>query len=136
VHVYLNRYLSDPVFHCNSFWDLSSVYIQKIYIELQQVEKDRLQAESITTAYLTDNVLSVIHFLYGSDKTKYKSQPQKFLPGYVPEEEECGSLILDIETERICRMELSTGRIPTFAMAIIVQVMAESSYANQQATEQ
>jgi hypothetical protein len=111
------------------------VYIQKIYVELQQVEKDRLQAESITTAYLTDCVLSIVHSLYGSDKTKYKSQPQSFLPGYVPEEEECGSLILDIETERICRMELSTCRIPTFAMAIIVQVMAESSYANQQATE-
>jgi hypothetical protein len=112
------------------------MYIQKIYIELQQVEKDRLQAESITTAYLTDCVLSIVHSLYGSDKTKYKSQPQTFLPGYVPEEEECGSLILDVETGRICGMELSTGRIPTFAMAIIVQVMAESSYANQQATEQ
>jgi hypothetical protein len=131
--VYLSRYLSDPVFHCNSFWDISSDYIQKVYNELQKIEKERLQAESITTAYLTDSILSIVHSLYGSDKSRYKSQPQVFLPGYVAEDDESSdeSLVLDLDTLRICETELKIERIPMFAMAIVIQVIAETKNANQ-----
>jgi hypothetical protein len=111
------------------------VYIQKIYTELQEIEKNRLQNQSITTAYLTDSILSIAHALYGKSSEKYKSQPEVFLPGYSPEEDaDPETLSLDSETLAVCLIELQVARIPNFARPLLVQILNENSNANQQNT--
>jgi hypothetical protein len=120
----MNRYLSDPIYHADSFWDLNCSYIEDAYTALQKVERDRLQGESITTAYLTDTVLSIAHSLYGKDGDKYKSQPQVFLPGYQPDkeaDEECFDL--KDGTIEIFMKERDLDRIPQFALIHLIELM-------------
>jgi hypothetical protein len=73
--------------------------------------------ESVTTAYLTDTVLSIVHSLYGKDGDKYKSQPHVFLPGYQPDktDDDVEFEIVD-KTIEILISEIDLGRIPQFAM--------------------
>lgn len=129
VYTYLNRYLSDPLYHAASFWDLSCTYIEDAYRALEKVEQDRLQGQSVTTAYLTDVILSITHSLYGKNDGKYKSQPQVFLPGYKPDENAEVEEIHDVSRQTIeCFMtEYKADRIPDFAAMHLITQIAEWS---------
>lgn len=128
VYIYLNRYLSDPLYHAENFWHLGCDFIESIYLSLQRVEKDRLQAQSVSTAYLTDTLLSIVHRLYGKDGDKYKSQPQAFLPGYEPEKSEDDEKFeLDDRTIEIFMSEYQKNRIPQFALLHLMQFIPEWS---------
>ena len=73
--------------------------------------------ESVSTAYLTDTVLSIVHSLYGKDGEKYKSQPQVFLPGYQPEKSDDDvEFSLNATTIEVLMSEIDLGRIPQFAL--------------------
>lgn len=128
LYTYLNRYLSDPLYHAASFWHLNCNYIDSIYLSLQATEKDRLQGQSISTAYLTDTMLSIVHSLYGKDGEKYKSQPQVFLPGYEPEKSDNDeSLEISDRTIEIFMSEYQLNRIPQFAITHLAQLLPEWS---------
>jgi hypothetical protein len=129
VYTYLNRYLSDPLYHANSFWDLNCIYIEDVYQILEKVEQDRLQGQSVTTAYLTDTVLSIVHSLYGKSDQKYKSQPQVFLPGYKPDENAEVEETHDVSSQTIeCFIsEYKADRIPDFAVMHLMSQIAEWS---------
>jgi hypothetical protein len=60
---------------------------------MQRVEKARSQIDSVSTAYLADTVLSIVHSLYGKDGHQYKPNPAAFLPGYEREESEAEELL-------------------------------------------
>ena len=105
-------------------------YIETIYASLQRTERDRLQGESITTAYLTDTVLSIVHSIYGKDgeKYKYKSQPQVFLPGYTPPKDtESESAQISDATIEVFIAEYRADRIPQFAAMHLITQIAEWS---------
>lgn len=126
VYTYLNRYLSDPLYHAISFWNLSCSYIKDVYRSLEEAEQDRLQSQSVTTAYLTDTVLSIVHSLYGKEGDKYKSQPQVFLPGYKPDENVGSEETHNISRQTIdCFMgEYEADRIPDFAVMHLTSQIA------------
>lgn len=97
-------------------------HIAKIYEKLRSVERDRLQGQSVTTAYLTDTVLSIVHSLYGKNGGKYKSNPQQFLPGYKPQEEKHqGVHKINQQTIDIVIAEYDLNRIPEFARTHLSQ---------------
>jgi hypothetical protein len=129
VYTYLNRYLSDPLYHAESFWDLSCTYIEDVYGSLEKVERDRLQGQSVTTAYLTDVMLSITHSLYGKNDGKYKSQPQVFLPGYKPDENAIIEETHDVSSQTISVFmdEYKADRIPDFAVMHLMSQIAEWS---------
>jgi hypothetical protein len=82
--------------------------------------------ESVSTAYLTDTVLSIVHSLYGRDGEKYKSQPQVFLPGYQPEKsEDDDEFDIDTKTIEILMAEIRLGRIPQFALIHLSPYLAK-----------
>ena len=54
---------------------------------MQRIEKARAQSDSVSTAYLADTILSIVHSLYGKEGQPYKSNPSVFLPGYDREAE-------------------------------------------------
>lgn len=134
VYTYLNRYLSDPLYHAASFWNLSCDYIQAVYESLEKVEQDRIQGQSVTTAYLTDTVLSIVHSLYGKEGgDKYKPQPQVFLPGYKPDEnaESEETHHVSSQTIEIFMSEHKANRIPDFAVMHLITQIAGWSEKNE-----
>jgi hypothetical protein len=96
---------------------------------LENVEQDRLQGQSVTTAYLTDTVLSIVHSLYGKEGNKYKSQPQVFLPGYKPDENVEVEETHDVSSQTISvfMSEYKADRIPDFAVMHLMTQIAEWS---------
>jgi hypothetical protein len=93
-----------------------------------------MQGESVTTALLTDTVLSVVHSLYGKEGSKkYKSQPQVFLPGYEPPEvEETEGVFhnLSDQTIEIFMAEHGANRIPQFALIHLAESIPSWSQKN------
>lgn len=85
---YMSRFSHDPIYQSESFFDLPVVFLEQSLSSLQRVEKARVQSESISTAYLADNILSIVHSLYGKEGHPYKSNPAIFLPGYEPPTDE------------------------------------------------
>jgi hypothetical protein len=133
VYIYINARLSDPLYHAASFWDLSCSYLENVYRSLQNNEKDRIQAESVSTAYLADTVLSVTHALYGKEgEKKYKPDARKFLPFYEPSEDiDAGDVSHNLSPETIAIFieEYENGSIPQFAvihLAEFIGVWSES----------
>jgi hypothetical protein len=125
----LTRYLSDPIYHAESFWSLPCDYVETVYKALQKTETNRLQAESMTTALLTDTVLSVVHSLYGKEGNRYKSNPQQFLPFYQPlkDEDENTGHELSIDTIKIFMDEYKNSRVPTFAILHLAEYLNQWS---------
>ncbi len=119
IYVYLNRYLADPLYHAKSFWTLPCNYLEAIVTSLQQIEKDRLQAESVTTAYLTDSLHSIAHALYGDKSKPYTSNPALYLPGYEApaRDEDQGEIEPTPETIAIFLAEYKARRLPTSIVA-------------------
>lgn len=94
-------------------------YLDSVLTALQQVEKDRIQSESITSAYLTDSLHAISHAVYGDKDKPYKSNPAAYLPGYEPEEseEDEDSIEVSIETIAIFMSEIKAQRMPSSIVA-------------------
>lgn len=123
VYIYLNKHLSDPLYHASSFWHLNCDYLDSVFSSLHEAEKTRIQNESTTTAYLTDTVLSIVHSLYGKEGNPYKSQPQVFLPGYEPIEEDIQVISIDPKTVEVISREYQADRIPRFAVTHLLEII-------------
>lgn len=118
------RFSHDPVYHIDSFFDLPIVFLERSMASMQRIEKARTQSDSVSTAYLADTVLSIVHSLYGKEGQPYKSNPSVFLPGYdreAAEIDEDSSLDPSIETIKILLKLIKGQRIHGLIIAHIAE---------------
>jgi len=119
---------NDKIYSAETFFDLPVTFLEVSLKSLQRIDKQRVQKASLTTAYLTDTVLSIVHSLYGKEGSpKYKSDPEKFLPGYeAPElsaEETDNTLEPSSETIRILLTSIKEQKLNGLIIAHLAELI-------------
>lgn len=125
---YFSSESNDKIYSAETFFDLPVTFLEVSLKSLQRIDKQKIQKSSLTTAYLTDTVLSIVHSLYGKEGSpKYQSNPDRFLPGYEAPElskaESDNTLEPSAETIRILLTSIKEQKLNGLIVAHLAELI-------------